>query len=265
MHATEGAQVGPEPRASSFTGVAVHLPPAIGIIIPRPFVHPVADSRMARMAAPIALPLVGVELCAASRNVFGDKAAARLRVGVITHPKAVFARLPRHHTDDGWAIIGIGPMPLALIGPAARRIVGVAMGRAFFPPRSDTVHRPQRPYHASHQPARSHSGWLGCAAAMYRAVSVTAPARGLSARWARPWQCRGAAAPAWPAVAVSFRTRSPLAAYSSHDRCDNDRLESTLARGIAGALSWRSADISRRSGAGGVPARGCRCYRPAAQ
>jgi hypothetical protein len=43
MHPTEGAQVGPEPGTGPFTGVAVHLTPAIGIIIPRPFVHAVTD------------------------------------------------------------------------------------------------------------------------------------------------------------------------------------------------------------------------------
>ena len=61
MHPTEGAQVGPEPGTGPFTGVAVHLTPAIVIIIPRPFVHAVTDGAMARMAAPIALPLIGVE------------------------------------------------------------------------------------------------------------------------------------------------------------------------------------------------------------
>jgi hypothetical protein len=72
----------------------VHLTPAIVIIIPRPFVHAVTGGRMIRMAASIARLLVGVELCAASRNVFGDEAAARPRVGVITAPKAVLARFP---------------------------------------------------------------------------------------------------------------------------------------------------------------------------
>jgi hypothetical protein len=87
MHSTEGAQVGPEPGASPFTGVAMHLPPAIVIIIPRPFVHAVTDGGMDRMAAPIALPLVGVKLGAASRHVVGNEATARLRVGVLTDPK----------------------------------------------------------------------------------------------------------------------------------------------------------------------------------
>ena len=107
MHATEAAQVGPEPGPSPFTGVAVHLTPAIVIIIPRPFVHAVTDGSMERTAAPIALPLVGVKLGAASRHVLGNEATARPRVGVITDPKALFARLPRHDTDDGRTIVGL--------------------------------------------------------------------------------------------------------------------------------------------------------------
>jgi hypothetical protein len=69
MRSTEGAQVGPEPVASAFTGVAVPLTPAIVIIIPRPFVYAVTDGRMPRMAALIALPLVGVKLGAARWKV----------------------------------------------------------------------------------------------------------------------------------------------------------------------------------------------------
>jgi hypothetical protein len=60
-----------EPGASPFIGVGVYLMPAI--VIPRPFVHTAIGGRMAWMAAPIARPLVGVELCAASRNVIGNE------------------------------------------------------------------------------------------------------------------------------------------------------------------------------------------------
>jgi hypothetical protein len=48
MHSTESAQVGPEPGARPFTGVAVDLTPAFMIINPRPFVHAVTDGGMAR-------------------------------------------------------------------------------------------------------------------------------------------------------------------------------------------------------------------------
>jgi hypothetical protein len=94
MPSPEGAQGGPEPGTSPFTGVAVPLTPAIVIIIPRPFVHAVTDGGMKQMAAPIALPLVSVKMSAASRHVVGNEATACPRVGVITHPKAMFARLP---------------------------------------------------------------------------------------------------------------------------------------------------------------------------
>ena len=71
---SEGTQIGPERRACPFTGIAVDLTAAIAIIIPRPFVHAVADRGMGWMAPPIALPLIGIELRAANRNVFRDEA-----------------------------------------------------------------------------------------------------------------------------------------------------------------------------------------------
>ncbi len=158
VDAPERAQVGPERCASSFTGVAVDLASAIPISIPRPFMHTVVDSGMGRMAATIALPCIGIEPRAASRNVFGDEVVAGPRVRVVAHPKARLARLARDHTDDGGTIVGIGAVPLALISASAWRIAGVAMGRTCFPPRSDIVHRPQRPCRSSPRSTRYRSG-----------------------------------------------------------------------------------------------------------
>ena len=95
MHPTEGTQVGPEPGTSLFTGVAVHLTPAIVIIIPRPFVHAVTDGVIARMAAPIALPLVGVELGAAGRHVVRDRGCAGAPIGMVAHLEALLTRVLR--------------------------------------------------------------------------------------------------------------------------------------------------------------------------
>ena len=58
---TDGTQVGAECRSCPFADVAVDLALAITITIPRPFAPPVGNGGMARMAAKIALPFVGIE------------------------------------------------------------------------------------------------------------------------------------------------------------------------------------------------------------
>jgi hypothetical protein len=144
VNPTEGTQVGAERRACPFTGIAVDLPSAVPVIISGPFVDAVADRGMGRVTPPVALPLVGIQPCAASREVFHDELMTRPSVGAVTHPEPLLACLTRDETDNGRTIIGIGAVPLALIRAPAGRIRGVAMGGTFFPPRSDTVHLPQR-------------------------------------------------------------------------------------------------------------------------
>src|SRR5919106_3640546 len=142
------------------------------------------------MAATIALPFVGIQPRAASRHVVGDEGVTSLRVRVVAHPKTLLPRLARDHTDDGRTIVGIGAVSFALIGAAAWRVAGVAMGRTFFPPRSDTVHRPQRPCRSSPWSVRSRSGWLGCAAAGYGAAYVIHPIPAPDVPWTHPCRCR---------------------------------------------------------------------------
>jgi hypothetical protein len=48
-------QGGPERRARAFAGMAMDCTPAIMIIIPRPFVHAMADGGVGRMAPPVAV------------------------------------------------------------------------------------------------------------------------------------------------------------------------------------------------------------------
>jgi hypothetical protein len=68
------------------------------------------------MAASVALPLVGIEASLTLGDSFDDELAAGPPVGVVTHPEALLCCLPRHHTNDGQAVIGISPMAIALIG-----------------------------------------------------------------------------------------------------------------------------------------------------
>ena len=111
MDSTEGAQVGTERHAGSFTGITVHFTLAIPISIPCPLPHAMACSGLGRMAAPIALPLVGIEHRAASWDICRNQFSAGARVRMVADRKPVLARVPRHDTDDGRAIIGIGLVP----------------------------------------------------------------------------------------------------------------------------------------------------------
>jgi hypothetical protein len=146
MNPTEGTQIGPQCCACPLTGVAVHLTPAIAIIIPRPLVNAMANSRMARMTPPVAVPFISIEPRAAHRDVLRDQRRAGARIGMVADPQALLSRLARDQTDDGGTIIAVGPVPLSLVGATPGRIGGVSMRGAFFPPRFDTAHQLQRRY-----------------------------------------------------------------------------------------------------------------------
>jgi hypothetical protein len=139
VNTPKNTQVGPERCAGSLAGIGVHLAPAIAIIIPGPFVDAVAHGGVGRVAATIALPFICIQDCALQRDVFGDQGSAGALVRTVAHPQALLARVARDNADDGGPIVGVGPMAFALIGASTRRVTGIAMGRAVFPPRSGTM------------------------------------------------------------------------------------------------------------------------------
>jgi hypothetical protein len=148
MHAAKHPQVGPKRRPHSLAGVAVDFAAAIPISIPCPFMVTMANRGMVRMTPPIALPLVGIELRAAGGHVLCDQGSTCTRIGMVADPEALLTCVPRYDANNWRTVIGVGPMPSPLIGTPPGRILGVRMGRAFFPPRSGTVRRPQRPCQA---------------------------------------------------------------------------------------------------------------------
>ena len=85
-------------------------------LIPLSTIAMTVFGRMSRMAATIALPLVGIGKRTARRDVFGDEVVTALFVGVITPPAAGLSRLPRCHPAKRWTVMGIRPMTYALIG-----------------------------------------------------------------------------------------------------------------------------------------------------
>jgi hypothetical protein len=161
VDASEGSQIGPERCTCSFTGVAVDLASAIPIVIASPFMHPVADSGMGRMAATIALPFVGVEYRATNWDVRRDQVVTGAFGRMVTDPEAGLARVSGDDADDGRPIVGVGPVALPLVGMPPGRIRGVRVRRALFLPRAGTVRLPQRRCRSSrgcHSPHRPGSG-----------------------------------------------------------------------------------------------------------
>ena len=183
------------------------------------------------MAASIALPCVGRAHRAPRWGVRRDAGRARACVRRITHPGAVLARRPRHHTDDGRMIVGVGAAPCALIRAAPWRVGGVAMRRAFFPQRADTAHPLRSWCRASASSGRSGSGWLARAGVASALACLTSPAHGPSAPWVRLGRSREAATPRGRVVAASSRTRSRSVACSTQHNLDSGRPENALVHG----------------------------------
>jgi hypothetical protein len=73
----------------------------IPMVIPRPFAHPVADSRVAGMAPTITLPCISIEQRATRRHMVSDQVVAGLPVGMVADPPALLARVARDNTDEG--------------------------------------------------------------------------------------------------------------------------------------------------------------------
>ena len=260
-HPQERAQACP----GSFAGMAVDLALAIAIIIARPRAHAMTDGRMGRMTATRALPFIGIQPCAAHGDVGGDQVMAGPRVRVSAHPEAGLTRLPRHHTQNQWAIVGRGPMPLALVRASTWRVMRGAMGGAGFPPRSGSVRQPQTWCRSSARLAPSGAGSFAPVAGGAAGAGATGPARGPSAPSVPPWQCPAAGAPASLAVGGSSRTRCQSKACSSRRSPGSGRPESTVAGGTAAALYSRNRGTLAHPAGGGAPARECRCCRRAMQ
>jgi hypothetical protein len=153
-HRGAGTAYGPRGRRADTSAVprrpphrwAVHLTWAISIIIPCPLMDAVAERGMGGMTAPVALPLIGREPRATRGNVLRDQGRAGVCVGMVADPSALLSGLARDHTDEGRPIVGIGAMPLPLIGVPPGWIGGSSMRGAFVPPRCDTTRRLRRWY-----------------------------------------------------------------------------------------------------------------------
>jgi hypothetical protein len=101
MNTSESTQVSMKRRGCPITSIAMDLASAIPVIIPCPLARTVPDGGVEWIVGTIALPLVGIELCPANSNVFGNQPLTGPHMCVITHPEALLARLPRDQTMIG--------------------------------------------------------------------------------------------------------------------------------------------------------------------
>jgi hypothetical protein len=143
-HAPEGASGGAERRPSPFTGVTMDRAAALTSTISRPFPSALAHGGVGRGATMGALPLLRGEDRAGRRDVLGDQRPAGAWVCTLAAPHAPLAWVAREATAAGRPLVGRRTGPLPLMGTAAGRLRGVALGRALCPPRSAGVRRPRR-------------------------------------------------------------------------------------------------------------------------
>jgi hypothetical protein len=262
MNPTEGPQIGPQRCAGPLTGVAVHLTPAIAIIIPRPFVNAVTNSGMARVTPPVAWPCIRREPRAGHRAVLRDQRWAGARLGMVAAPQALRPRLAREQTEAGGTIMGVGPVPLPPMGATPGRVGGVSRRRAFVPPHAGTAQPLQRRSPPSQPSGPSRCGGSEAAAAGYGAASVSVLTRGRGGPSARPSLSRAGAAPRSLAAGGFSRSWSPSGGCKTPGRPDNGRRGSGLGHGRDAGRRARTAGLSDHPGGDAVRANACRGCHP---
>jgi hypothetical protein len=133
VNTAEGPYVGAKRGTRSLTGMAMHFALAISVIVPRPFVDPMADRRMGWMTPPVALPCIGVQLGAASRKVCNDELVTRPPVRVVAHPEALLPWSAGHNAEEGGRSLADVRWPLRVWARRRGGSLGSRGGVLFFP------------------------------------------------------------------------------------------------------------------------------------
>ena len=145
MHAAKRAQKIAYRSPTALAGVGMDFFDAVAVIVTRPFVLAVTDGRVCARQVFVAAPFVGVTRRAGLRR----RRDVLLQAWLVRMRNDGQAHLPTctpKGTDDRRTIIFIGSVTFAFIRAPTRRIVGVEMRLAFFPPRSETSRRFQLRY-----------------------------------------------------------------------------------------------------------------------
>jgi hypothetical protein len=121
MHAAKRSQECAERCTRAFTTVAVDFAHAIAIVITRPLMLTVIDSRMVLLNPVLTTIVVRVDDRPLSRNGFGENTMTRSCVAVRNRPTALFARFAADTMNNRWAVIVIGAVSRLLHPEGTRR------------------------------------------------------------------------------------------------------------------------------------------------
>ena len=122
VDAAERSQERPQSSASTFTTVAMDFAHTVAIIITRPFLDTMADTRMRSMHARIVGGLVRIQDRTLRRHIPFNNRACRRFVGMFQYPIADFVRRATDQTEDWWSVVCVGAFPLCLISAPAWRV-----------------------------------------------------------------------------------------------------------------------------------------------
>lgn len=142
----------------AFNRVDVDFTNAVAIIIARPLFFAMTDRRVTPPQAVIAWPLVAVASRALGGELLNVPMQGRFRRS-LANTQAALATAASDSPDYRQMVILVRAMTALFIGSTTRRISGVAMLFAFFPPPSETSRRFQSGglSRASHRAAGSRS------------------------------------------------------------------------------------------------------------
>src|SRR5947207_1337113 len=212
MYPSKDSQVGAQPGPGSFAAVAVHLSHAVAIVVPRPLLLPMLDAGVFQLQRllhrPIAAPFIRVQRCCSGWEAALEHLPARRPVRVFPHKVADFPGAPADEGEDRRPVGGIGAVAPNLIGAAPRWIGGIGVQFPLFPPRSDTVRRPQKRDRSSAWWVRSHTSCSGPVGAACATAAVTNPVPGPAGRWAPLWRSPAGSTPALRVFAAFWQSGS---------------------------------------------------------
>ena len=134
VDAPEGPQEVAQPGPNPFHGVAMHFADAVPVVVPGVFPLRVADR-----AVPPARgrhPVVGRRFVGVERRVLPGLGLHfrldRVLAGVVAHRQADLPAVAAHDALDRRPVVRHRAFPLPLVGPASRRVFGVAVRIALF-------------------------------------------------------------------------------------------------------------------------------------
>jgi len=266
MYSSEHAQECSQPRSCSLASVAVYFSYPISIIVPGPLPLVLASLSVPYSRVPntdldfhssISLPFVCVE----DFHLLTDRCSydfqARLGIRPLLYCVSNLSTLAPFDRKDRWAIRLIVSVTARLVGPSSRRVLGVWMRVAFFPPRSGTTHR--LPEHSLS--SASLGAWPRGVAE--RACEVRASAgdqsqvRDSSGPSVRLWRCREVSTRLSMAFAEFFqRPYQSIKSSSGHTTCSDKQSSSRYVEQSVFRFLCNE-DIAGRLDGGNSPASGC--------